>query len=68
MTVIRVLPEPYYSQVMHSNDHIEPGSIFDAIAKSTAGRMNGDCQFQPKLMQSSFQGSFDRMLFRISLF
>ncbi|MBS2001762.1 MAG: copper oxidase [Candidatus Obscuribacterales bacterium] len=35
MTVLRVLPEPYYSQVMHSNEHIEPGSIYDAIAKST---------------------------------
>lgn len=35
MTVLRVLPEPYYSKVMHSDEHIEPGSIFDAIAKST---------------------------------
>lgn len=35
MTVLRVLPEPYYTQVMHSNENIQPGSIFDAIAKST---------------------------------
>jgi hypothetical protein len=35
MTVLRVLPEPYYSQVMHGNEKIEPGSIFDALNKMT---------------------------------
>lgn len=33
MTVLRVLPEPYYNQVMHTNNYIAPGSIFDAIAQ-----------------------------------
>jgi manganese oxidase len=35
MTVLRVLPEPYYSKVMHSNAPVQPGEIFDAIAKLT---------------------------------
>jgi manganese oxidase len=35
MTVLRVLPEPYYSQVMESNEPIAPGSIFDALCKMT---------------------------------
>ncbi len=36
MTVLRVLPEHFYNKVMYSNEHIEPGSIFDAIARATA--------------------------------
>lgn len=35
MTVLRVLPEQYYNKVMHSTAPIEPGEIFDAIARST---------------------------------
>lgn len=34
MTVLRVLPEDLYWRVMHDNDPIEPGEIFDAIAAS----------------------------------
>jgi FtsP/CotA-like multicopper oxidase with cupredoxin domain len=37
MTVLRVLPEPYYSRVMHSNEHIEPDEIYNAVAKMTEG-------------------------------
>jgi manganese oxidase len=33
MTVMRVLPEEFYDLVMHSDEHIPPGAIFEAIAK-----------------------------------
>lgn len=33
MTVIRVLPEEYYDLVMHNDEYIPPGAIFEAIAK-----------------------------------
>jgi len=36
MTVLRVLPERFYNRVMHTTDHIEPGEIFDAIARATS--------------------------------
>jgi len=35
MTVLRVLPEPYYSQVMHSDAPVQPGSIFNEICRMT---------------------------------
>jgi len=33
MTVMRVLPEEFYDLVMHSDEKIPPGAIFEAIAK-----------------------------------
>ncbi|WP_342348166.1 copper oxidase [uncultured Nitrospira sp.] len=33
MTVMRVLPEEFYDLVMHSEEKIPPGAIFEAIAK-----------------------------------
>jgi FtsP/CotA-like multicopper oxidase with cupredoxin domain len=33
MTAVRVLPEDLYNRVMHSDEEIEPGEIFDAIAE-----------------------------------
>jgi manganese oxidase len=39
MTVLRVLPEPYYSRVMHSNEQIQPGEIYEAVAKITSPKM-----------------------------
>jgi manganese oxidase len=33
MTVMRVLPDEFYDLVMHSDEHIPPGAIFEAIAK-----------------------------------
>jgi hypothetical protein len=34
MTVIRVLPEEFHDLVMHRDEQIPPGAIFEAIAKS----------------------------------
>ncbi len=33
MTVMRVLPEEFYDLVMHSDEPIPPGAIFEAIVK-----------------------------------
>ncbi len=33
MTVLRVLPEDLYNRVMHSDEKIKPGEIFEAIVK-----------------------------------
>lgn len=33
MTVLRVIPEPYYNRLMHSNAYIGPGEIFNAIIR-----------------------------------
>lgn len=33
MTVMRVLPEEFYDLVLHSDEHIPAGAIFEAIAK-----------------------------------
>ncbi len=33
MTVLRVLPEDLYNRVMHSDEAVQPGEIFEAIAK-----------------------------------
>ena len=35
MTVLRVLPEELYDRVMHSDEDIRPGEIFDAIVKGS---------------------------------
>lgn len=35
MTVLRVLPEELYNRVMHSDEEIRPGEIFDAIVKGS---------------------------------
>lgn len=41
MTVLRVLPDDLYERVMNSNEHIEPGEIFDAIVQGRYKKPNG---------------------------